>query len=295
MLKSLVSRLRAEAPSREDFLRDGYVVVPDVLPRERVEAFRALSRRITAARQTPEYVEKHRSIGSLFDILEEPAFAQLIAWPAALRALADLGFDDVRYQHGILFNKPPHTPATFWHQDGTMWGHPVSYEPQATDIVVIYYLVATHPGNGALRVIPGSHRRRHVLHDHLKGSYTPELRRMDDPGSAAFRTFDDEVTVAVAPGDMVVIDARLLHAAHANGTSHERTAVSLWYLPSYRSLPECVKARFDLKGSKDARVPFLPEEWPEAAKARLRPLLPPAYAGTEQPLALNNTPDERLA
>ncbi len=133
------------------------------------------------------------AIGSLLDILRDPESVDLIGHPLTLAALRLLGFDDPRYEHGIVFNKLPRTPRTFWHQDGTAWDHPSAYTPDPQELILIYYLVDTTPRNGCLRVIPGSHRKRHPLHDHLRGSYTPDLRRMSDPSSPAFRSYEDEV------------------------------------------------------------------------------------------------------
>jgi hypothetical protein len=285
----------APLASREQLLRDGYTVLPGVLSAEEVRRFRDLAQRILhAQQQSAEYREKHRAIGSLVDLLREPGFVDLITHPGMRAGLAALGFPEPRYQHGIVFNKLPHTPRTFWHQDGTLWDHPAAYEAEPLDLILIYYLVDTSPANGCLRVIPGSHRRRHALHSHLQGTYTPDLRAMKDPSSPAFQLYPDEVSVAVRAGSLVVTDARLLHAAHANDSDEDRTALSLWYLPSYEALPEPVRARYTLKAGLDDRLPYVPQGWPEEATARLRRILPPAYAGTETPLPMNNLPDQRL-
>lgn len=285
----------ATASAREQLLRDGYTVLPGVLGSEEVRHFRALTARVLQAQQgNAEYREKHRAIGSLVDILREPGFVDLICHPGMRAGLASLGFPEPRYQHGIVFNKLPHTPRTFWHQDGTAWDHPSAYEAEPLDLILIYYLVDTTPANGCLRVIPGSHRRRHVLHSQLKGTYTPDLRAMKDPTSPAFQLYPDEQPVSVRAGSLVVTDARLLHAAHANDSDADRTALSLWYLPSYEALPEVLRARFTLRAGVDDRLPYLPQGWPAEATERLRRMLPPPYAGTETPLPMNNLPDQRL-
>lgn len=269
-------------------------MVPGVLGPGDVRRYRALARRILAPQGSEEYRQKHLAIGSLLDILRDPESVDLIGHPPTLAALRLLGFDDPRYEHGIVFNKLPRTPRTFWHQDGTAWDHPSAYTPDPQELILIYYLVDTTPRNGCLRVIPGSHRKRHPLHDHLRGSYTPDLRRMSDPSSPAFRSYEDEVPLPVAAGDLVIIDARLLHAAHANDSDEERTALSLWYVTDLRQLPECIRARFSLRTGTDERLPYVPEGFPEGAASRLRPLLPPAYEGSVDPLPMNSTPDERL-
>lgn len=287
--------LTPEGESALALRRDGYTVLPGVLSPEEIQRYRALTQRLLVHHQDPEYREKHLSIGSLLDILREPGFVELICHPGMRAGLASLGFPEPRYQHGILFNKLPHTPRTFWHQDGTMWDHEASYQAEPLDLILIYYLVDTTPANGCLRVIPGSHRRRHALHAHLTETYTPDLRRMKDATSPAFQLYPDEASVAVRAGDVVVTDARLLHAAHANDSDADRTALSLWYVPSYEALPEPVRARFTLRAGHNDRLPYVPADWPPEAAERLRGLLPPPYQGHEAPLPMNNVPDQRLS
>ena len=287
------SFLTATPPWQE--LRDrGCTVARGLLDDDQVRAGRELARRITTKQLSEDYQRRHASIGSLFDLLEDPASVELITWPRTFAVLGALGFPDPRYQHGIVFNKLPHTPRTFWHQDGISWNHPRGYEPEPIELIVIYYLVDTSPANGCLRVIPGSHLERHPLHDLLHGSYTPDLRMMADPASPAFQTFADEVALPVSAGDAVIADARLLHAAHANESDGERTALSLWYVADCHSLPEVVRARFTLEPVRDSRMPYVPTEWPVEAQRRLRAVLPPRYQGAAAPLALESKPGPAL-
>lgn len=286
------------APARAErarLLSEGYTVFPGVLDRDEVLRYRALARRILAPQQAREYQEKHVAIGSLFDILREPGFVDLIGHPRALAVLRRLGFDEPYYEHGIVFNKLPRTPRTFWHQDCTTWNHRLAYEAEPHELIFIYYLVDTTRHNGCLRVIPGSHRKRHPLHESLRDASIPDLeRRMRDPSSPAFHSYPDEVSLPVKAGDLVVIDVRLLHATHANDGEEDRTALSLWYIPACRDLPECVRARFTLRTGLDERMPYVPAHWPADAAARLRALLPAAYEGSAEPLPWHTAPDQRL-
>ncbi|WP_437724221.1 phytanoyl-CoA dioxygenase family protein [Sorangium sp. So ce861] len=279
---------------RARLLAEGYTVVPGVLGLDEVRRYQALARGILAPQQARDYQEKYAAIGSLLDILREPGFVDLIGHPRALAELRRLGCDEPRYEHGIVFNKLPRTPRTFWHQDCTIWSHPAAYEPEPHELILIYYLVDTTPHNGCLRVIPGSHRRRHPLHEPLRGASIPDLERMRDPSSPAFRSYPDEVSIPVKAGDLVIVDVRLLHATHANDSDAERTALSLWYIPACRDLPECVRARFTLRTGFEERLPYVPAGWPGEAAARLRALLPPAYEGSAAPLPWHTDPDERL-
>ncbi|WP_437755580.1 phytanoyl-CoA dioxygenase family protein [Sorangium sp. So ce1389] len=297
MVEPVASPLPEPPPwsaARARLLSEGYAVIPGVLGQDEVRRYHALARGILAPQRSREYQEKHVAIGSLLDILRDPGFVDLIGHPRALAALRGLGFDEPRYLHGIVFNKLPRTPRTFWHQDCTFWSDPVAYEPEPRELILIYYLVDTTPHNGCLRVIPGSHLRRHRLHEPLRGACIPELESMRDPCSPAFQSYPDEVSIPVNAGDLVIVDVRLLHATHANDSDAERTALSLWYIPACRDLPERVRARLTLRTGVDERLPYVPAGWPEDAAARLRALLPAAYEGSAAPLPWHTDPDERL-
>ena len=54
-------------------------------------------------------------------IVSDPFFAEIIAWPKALAALAALGFASPTFSDGYIISKPPHSPRLFWHYDWFAW------------------------------------------------------------------------------------------------------------------------------------------------------------------------------
>jgi ectoine hydroxylase-related dioxygenase (phytanoyl-CoA dioxygenase family) len=70
------------------------------------------------------------------------------------------------------------------------------------------------PDNGALRVVPGSHRL---------GQRPEEV--MADPGAP----HPDEVLITGRAGSIIVINAHVWHGGHANRTAAPRTAVHAFY------------------------------------------------------------------
>ena len=76
----------------------------------------------------------------------------------------------------------------FWHRDWWGWNHPVSYgDPVPQQVFLMYYTVDTTPGNGCLRLIPGSHLERHPMHDAVPDAYGGgaepiEWNRIPGPG-----------------------------------------------------------------------------------------------------------------
>ena len=75
----------------------------------------------------------------------------------------------------------------------------------------MYYLTDTSPENGCLRVIPGSHLKRHPLHDQTSPPHTDELRTYANPNNIAFQRAAGEIDVPVKAGDLVIGFGTLFH------------------------------------------------------------------------------------
>ena len=149
---------------REQLIRDGYCIFENVLGPEMVAKLNAMSE-WTIVQEDPAHFDQHRSQGCIIPYwrFPHPAFAELIVYPRAMAVLAELGFDRPKVWSGFVISKPPHAPPLFWHQDGVLWDHPISYTDQPQQYFLMYYLVDTNRGNGCLRVVPGSHLKRHAL------------------------------------------------------------------------------------------------------------------------------------
>ena len=110
----------------------------------------------------------------------------------------------------------------------------------------MYYLSDTTPQNGCLRVVPGSHVRRHAIHDVLESAgeaHSDEVRaKADDELGPEHGDFEDAgaIDICVQAGDVVIGDNRLLHGARRNTTDERRSLITLWYHPHYEDLPERV-------------------------------------------------------
>ena len=61
---------------------------------------------------------------------------------------------------------------------------------------------------------------------------------MDDEHDPRFADYPCEVDVPVQAGDLVVGDARLFHATHANTTGEYRTVIMIWFHPLFEDLQE---------------------------------------------------------
>ena len=231
---------------RKQFERDGFCVFEKILDPKMVDDLNELCDGILKV-QDPEHLKLHRTTGSMVLIDYQMAYqnsvmSDFITNHAILRALGQLGFDDPKFGHGRIITKPPKSPPLFWHEDGRFWNDPVSYTTQPIQVFLMFYLVDTTSQNGCLRVIPGSHLKRHFLHDKISEHHTNELRTYANPDDPAFSQVEDEIDLPVKAGDLVIGYGSLLHAAHANQSDVRRTVLTMWYYPDYVNLPERTQA-----------------------------------------------------
>lgn len=278
-----------EKGKHHQLITDGFCVFESILNKDMVARVAEASNRLLDA-QDPEHFEKQKSTGSLICVWDDPFFSELIAWDPALDALRSMGFDRPTFSTGFVISKPPHSPPLFWHQDWWGWDHPHSYTPKPQQVFLMYYLVDTTFGNGCLRLIPGSHLKRHAVHDRLPQAHTDEIRQAEDLSNPAFMDHPDEVDVCVKAGDLVIGDSRLLHSARANTTDERRTVITLWYHPLFYELPEPMQAHL---GKREGGAARRVEEWPEDAQDLVRELLP-VYEGVVEPLTWNRNPGPML-
>jgi len=260
---------------RAQLLRDGFCKFEGVLAPDTVDALGAACDRMLDA-LPPEQAQKLRAQGSLLHTTGDPIFADLITDPAALRALASLGFARPTFSDGYVISKPGHSPRLFWHYDWFAWGDAYSFGEAPPQIFAMYYLTDTTRENGCLRVVPGSHTHHNSLHDVLREPHSALLSQAHDLSLPEFSDRPDEVDVPVRAGDLLVGDARLLHAAHANETDERRTLITLWYQPDLRAMPEPIQAQVA------AKVQRAPEGWPQEARDKYAAMLA-TYDGPVQP------------
>ena len=277
----------AAKEKRNQLMRDGFCIFENVLAPEMVAELNTMSEWMIA-QQDEDHFEQHRSQGCIIPYwtCPHPAFAELLVNPSAMAVLGKLGFDSPKFWSGFVISKPPHSPPLYWHQDGVLWEHPISYTNQPQQYFLMYYLVDTNIHNGCLRLIPGSHLKRHTLHD-LRPRDDDTVTRATDTGNLAFQQAEGAVDVPVRAGDIVIGDSRLLHSARANQTNQRRTVLTIWYWPAYDDLPDEVKALIldHITGRTDWA------DWVEETRHIIQPFLP-VYEGEASPVPWGTFPGE---
>ena len=268
---------------REQLLSDGVCVIESILDVEMLERVRAVAS-AQVAELSAEHRRQQQSTGSMVANRHLPQLAELTAWPRAWDALERLGYADSKFSRAYLISKPPHSTQLFWHQDFTAWsGEPRAYDEVSPQLFAMFYLVDTTRANGCLRVIPGSHRKRHPLHDLIGAAHTDESRRMDDPDSPLYASVADEIDIAAKAGDMVLGDGRALHSAHPNRSDQERPLITIWYHPLFSQLREGTQRQ--ITDLAQAEI----EHWPEENRQLVAPIIA-NYSGTAPPLPRDRVP-----
>ena len=119
-------------------------------------------------------------------------------------------------------------------------------------------------------------------------AHTKDINRMDDEHDPRFADYPCEVDVPVQAGDLVVGDARLFHATHANTTGEYRTVIMIWFHPLFEDLQEPTQSWIHHAFHRQHA------EWPPEALDKIRPVIPD-YQGSVEPPDSNRQPDrERL-
>ena len=155
-----------------------------------------------------------------------------------VRILDSLGLDDFRsIGHFQIISKPAHSPALYWYQDWMRWKDPVSLSPWPQTVFLNWYLTDTTRENGCLRVIPGSHRKRLEIHEHLTPPHEGGGYNVAEDNGWMFYDHPDAVDVPVKAGELVVADARLLHGTYPNRTTERRTLLLGWFYRRSNAAP----------------------------------------------------------
>jgi Phytanoyl-CoA dioxygenase (PhyH) len=209
------------------FYRDGYLHVPDVVPRERVERAlslinRDLERGIDPARLSEFYARSFcpdlRNVADIIDLFEQTparALADALVAPGTLRrpAMAQIAlrFPDPA---GANVLPRPHVDGTYGPKNGVKPGQVAHF----TLLAMVALSDVQADFNGNFTVWPGTHHayeryfQGHGAERMLEG--TPRLDHLPEP-----------VQTRVRAGDVVLAHYELGHAAAPNLGSNVRYAI----------------------------------------------------------------------
>jgi len=235
----MVTRGRRQLAASSGLAEHGYAVLEGFLDRALVGVLRGAVRNALEAPPVAGCERPHNRLVPLR--WNDPAVDLVLAGAERRRAVAGVtGGDDMRWISGYVSTKEPHTPALWWHQDWWCWDHPVALRPAPAQVLLLCYLTDTDSRNGALRLLPGSHRASSSLHAALPAAHAKGARL--PPAHVALSDQPGQVTLSASAGDAVVIDYRLLHSTHPNSSSQRRDCLLLSFTPSWCTLDTDIRA-----------------------------------------------------
>jgi ectoine hydroxylase-related dioxygenase (phytanoyl-CoA dioxygenase family) len=154
------------------------------------------------------------------------AVHELVVAPAIVEPVSDLLGPDLLCRSTSLFIKEPGDAAyVAWHQDAAYW------ELDPPDVATAWVaLTESTVENGALRVIPRSHRGPVLPHGVIDDPYNMLSR-----GQAITAPVDEgsAVTFTLAPGEMSIHDIRLTHGSGPNRSPARRIGVAIRYVAAH--------------------------------------------------------------
>jgi chlorinating enzyme len=181
--------------------------------RERLESFEA-SAGILAGKL------RHKS-HLLFTWLND-----LIRHPRILDAVEDVIGPNILCWGTSFFIKEKRNPSfVSWHQDSTYWG----LDP--ADVVTAWVALSDSTAeNGAMRVIPGSHKLDQVPH---RDTFRPE--NLLSRGQEIMVEVDDAQArmLELKAGEMSLHHVRLIHGSDPNPSDLRRIGFAIRYIPTY--------------------------------------------------------------
>lgn len=231
-------RMGLDDLARERFARDGFLVLPRLACADEVDALRALvlahldpvvgPAEFEADVHYPGAPGSRDALGGetprrlLSALARDRLFREWGTGPAVGGAVRSLLGGEGRLAQGhhncVMTKFPGFSSATLWHQDIRYWSF------DAPELVSAWLALGQErEANGALRLIPGSHRL-----ELDRGRFDADLfLRPELPENAAL--IDTAVSVELEAGDVVFFDARTFHAAGRNGTDEVKLSLVFTY------------------------------------------------------------------
>ena len=195
--------------------REGFVVIPDLLNSEQLDAIRSeVSNLPTTA---TDYSEHQR--GSKGPWPSCPNAVKVIALPAMVEYLTALFGDELICTSCTYSVSEPGHPGIAIHTDSQPYGSKIFGNQSSSPVLVrvLYYLDDLTPERSPFKVIPYSH-----LSMHLDG--VPYNRFLAHP---------DETMVTCRAGTAAVINQKVFHGNYPNYSKETRRLLAIAYRPAW--------------------------------------------------------------
>jgi ectoine hydroxylase-related dioxygenase (phytanoyl-CoA dioxygenase family) len=150
----------------------------------------------------------------------------LIRHPRILDAVEDILGPNILCWGSSFFIKEMRDPGfVSWHQDSTYWG----LDP--ADVITAWVALSDSTAeNGAMRVIPGSHKLDQIPH---RDTFRPE--NLLSRGQEIMVEVDEHQAqmLELKAGEMSLHHVRLIHGSDPNPSGKRRIGFAIRYIPTY--------------------------------------------------------------
>ena len=221
---------------RSFFLKNGYVVIPEVFSSTEMLTLRSCVGQAVAARkrqfdlhdvpveERDTYTQQFTQCINLWE--DAPSIRPFVFHPkVAGLAAALLGTDSVRIWQDQALIKPPSGSPTAVHQDHPLW--PIAEPQTVTAWTPLDALGSTFEG-GALGYIPGSHKSGIVHFSNIVTGTREEFEQRDQEVLKKFGT--DPIFVEVPPGSIAYHHGMTAHLSMPNKTNRNRPTFTTVYM-----------------------------------------------------------------
>jgi non-heme Fe2+,alpha-ketoglutarate-dependent halogenase len=260
----------------------GYYAPIRAMPREDAEALRAKLEAFEAGAGILAGKLRHKS-HLLFTWLND-----LVRHPRILDAVADVIGPDILCWGSSFFIKEASNPGfVSWHQDSTYWG----LDP--ADVVTAWVaLTESTAANGAMRVVPGTHKLEQVAH---RDTFRPE--NLLSRGQEIMVDVDPRqaVMLELAPGEMSLHHVRLIHGSDPNPSEQRRIGFAIRYIPTSVRQVAGPRDHATLVRGVDRYGHFEPEQRPDADMSERAVAHHEAVTGAHAAILMRDTGKEMRA
>lgn len=213
------SARRLTEDEKRKFAEDGYVKNLPVFSPAGVRQLQALYEDMVTRLPDGTDVNRvnmwHKASRSVHDLCRTPAILDYVE---------DLIGADINQWGCQLFIKNPGDGSVVpWHQDAQFW--PLNPHRTVTVWLAVY---DTDLGNGAMQIIPGSHRIGKVQHERNTASHLVLDQEIPDD----LIDQDKAVTLDLKAGEMSLHDDALLHGSQANTSTRKRAGLTVRFCPT---------------------------------------------------------------
>ena len=206
---------------REQFDRDGYLIVRGALSQDEVGFYRDALDRVYASQEAAGKITSGASMHQLSAVANCAEAAGLMDHPATFSYIWSILGWNVHIYHSHL-DVHPHLPTKRpfrfeWHQDGGRQNRELETDPRPRLSVKLAYWLSdvSVEGRGNFKVVPGSHKQNWI-----EGPPRRDVEWPEPPGA---------VEVCANPGDAVFFDRRIWHTRTNNYSDVTRKAMFFAY------------------------------------------------------------------